>query len=153
MGGPKPIWPPPTKTLLRPNPPKGGDAELGDYGGQRSPGQPGRQRLEKALSPWRSFVLGVDTPYFGRIAPLSRGSAPKANPAKAGDAKPRGYRTPSRAMPVELPNLTLIGRGYVLANQVPLGRRDGAGAPRGKRARAAHDRSDVWRGRTDRRQA
>ena len=30
---------------------------------------------------------------FGRIAPLE-GSATKANPAKAGDAKPRGYRTP-----------------------------------------------------------
>src|SRR5437773_12299828 len=29
---------------------------------------------------------------FGRIAPLE-GSATKAKPAKAGDAKPRGYRT------------------------------------------------------------
>src|SRR5207237_10831676 len=41
----------------------------------------------------------------GRNAPLFRGSATKANPAKAGDAKLRGYRTPSRATPVGLPNL------------------------------------------------
>src|SRR3989441_4855873 len=99
------------------------------------------------------FVLGRGSTVVRQDRTLSRGSAIKANPAKAGDAKPRGYRTPSRAMPVELPNLTLIGRGYVLANQVALGGRDGADAPRGMRARAAHDRSDVWRGRTDRRQA
>src|SRR5213592_3285246 len=29
-----------------------------------------------------------------QIAPPFEGSATKANPAKAGDAKPRGYRTP-----------------------------------------------------------
>jgi hypothetical protein len=40
---------------------------------------------------------------FGRIAPLVGGE--KVNPVKAGGAKPRGYRTLSRATPVELPNL------------------------------------------------
>ena len=38
-----------------------------------------------------------------------------ANPAKAGDAKPRGYRTLRRAKPVELPNL-LGGVMYFYSN-------------------------------------
>ncbi len=62
MGKPEPIWRAPLRTLLRAKPPKGGDAELGDYGDERSLGQPGRQRLKKALSPWRPFVWAVDTP-------------------------------------------------------------------------------------------
>src|SRR6266571_4834515 len=56
-------------------------------------------------SSWRPFHLGVVQPQFGRIAPSSR-EATKANPAKAGDAKLRGYRTPFGARPVEPPNLT-----------------------------------------------
>ncbi len=36
--------------------------------------------------------------------PPSQRAAQKAKPVKAGDAKPRGYRTRQRAMPVGLPN-------------------------------------------------
>src|SRR6266850_8035250 len=48
-----------------------------------------------------------------------------ANPAKAGDAKPRGYRTLRRAKPVELPNLLgglmyFYSEGYRLLTAVAL---------------------------------
>src|SRR6266540_80819 len=39
------------------------------------------------------LVAAVFVLEYGRIAPPSGGSVTKANPAKAGDAKPRGYRT------------------------------------------------------------
>jgi hypothetical protein len=38
------------RTLLRAKPPKGGDAELGDFGDRPIACQPGRQRLEKHSS-------------------------------------------------------------------------------------------------------
>src|SRR5438067_13696654 len=82
-------------TLLRAKPSKDGDAELRDYGDAS-------RKVRRAASDSRScrdvggrFVrVGVDTQQFGRAPPSSRGSATKAKPAKAGDAKPRGYRTP-----------------------------------------------------------
>jgi hypothetical protein len=48
-------------TLLRAKPSKDGDAELGDFGDQRSPCQPGRQRLDKSSSFLAAFFV------FGRI--------------------------------------------------------------------------------------
>src|SRR2546425_4710504 len=77
------------------------------------------------------FVLGRGSTVVRQDRTLSRGSAIKANPAKAGDAKPRGYRTPSRARPVELPNLTLaVGRGCAFSEHVALHRARGSGASR-----------------------
>src|SRR5206468_656167 len=71
---------------------------------KQSPCQPGRQRLEKASSGLAAFFVFVIR--LDRI-PLW-GAATKANPAKAGDAKLRGYRALS-AMPVEPPKLMKEG--------------------------------------------
>src|SRR6266576_3113742 len=80
-------------SLLRAKPPKGGDAELGDYGDQGrhvSPAASDSRRFR--VSGGRFIFLGP--PNAVRLdRPSRQGETTKANPAKAGDAKPRGYRT------------------------------------------------------------
>src|SRR2546422_9544759 len=86
------------------------------------------------------------------IAPLLRGSATKPTPAKAGDAKLRGYRTPWRATPVGPPNLISWG-GYAFADYVELGGSGRTDVGRGVQTGAASDGSELRPAGADRRQS
>src|SRR6185312_9332424 len=60
------------------------------------PSPPGRQRVDPNGSTLAALCfLVAQTTFLGRIdsQPPRPGEREKANPAKAGDAKPRGYRT------------------------------------------------------------
>src|SRR6266550_2982638 len=89
-----------------------------------SAGPPAHRPFGSKLAALRFFWVSNKRSSAGR-SPLPRGSAKKANPAKAGDAKPRGYRTLRRAKPVELPNLLggdmyFYNKGYRLVTALVL---------------------------------
>src|SRR5258705_377215 len=100
------------------------------------PSPPGRQRIDPQGSTLAAccFLGRSDKRRSAVFAPPRPGEREKAKPVKAGDAKPRGYRT-RRACHASRAAETL-GRGYVRSRQEVLVAA-GAGASRGVRSAAA----------------